>query len=98
MVCAWDPVAKKRIKAYPKHKSSISSMAFNKDGTLLAVASSYCYEEGEKEYSSYLMDIVLKPYLSFVVTRQIRSLYGLWKRANLEANRHKFMLRWNFFL
>lgn len=49
MVCAWDPISKKRIKAYPRYKTSNSSLAFNRNGSLLAVASSYCYEEGEKE-------------------------------------------------
>jgi len=46
----WDPVHRKRIRNYAKHPASISALAFNRHGTLLATASSYCYEEGEKEY------------------------------------------------
>ncbi|PJF19258.1 hypothetical protein PSACC_00933 [Paramicrosporidium saccamoebae] len=49
IVCAWDPISKKRIRSFPKNHSSISSLAFSRDGSLLAIASSYCYEEGEKE-------------------------------------------------
>ena len=30
--------------------AGISSLAFNFDGSLLAIASSYTFEEGEKEY------------------------------------------------
>lgn len=56
---AWDPILKKRIRAFPKHHSSISSMSFNRDGTILAMASSYCYEEGEKEYVTFIFSLVI---------------------------------------
>lgn len=35
---------------YSKYASSIAALSFSKDGHLLAVASSYTYEEGEKSY------------------------------------------------
>lgn len=42
--CLWCPAL--QFKRYP---TSIASLDFNHDGSLLAVASSYTYEEGEKE-------------------------------------------------
>lgn len=33
---------------YPKYPSSIAALSFSRDGKLLAIASSYTYEEGEK--------------------------------------------------
>lgn len=47
----WDINAKKRLKQFGKYPSSISSLAYSNDGSVLAIASSYCFEEGEKEYS-----------------------------------------------
>jgi cell cycle arrest protein BUB3 len=35
------------VRRYP---SSIASLAFNKDGSLLAVASSYMFEQGEAQH------------------------------------------------
>jgi cell cycle arrest protein BUB3 len=49
VVNVWDGANKKRIRQYPKYPSSISSLAFNCDGTSLAIASSYTFDEGEKE-------------------------------------------------
>jgi cell cycle arrest protein BUB3 len=49
LVCVWDGQNKKRIRQFPRYPTSISSLSFNSDGNLLAVASSYCYEEGDKE-------------------------------------------------
>lgn len=46
----WDRVNRKRIRQLPKYHSSISSLSFNRDGQLLAIASSYGYEEGEKDH------------------------------------------------
>lgn len=34
-----------------KYPASISALAFNPDGTRLAIASSYAYEEGEAEHA-----------------------------------------------
>ncbi|KAJ1677350.1 hypothetical protein EV182_006353, partial [Spiromyces aspiralis] len=49
-VCLWDGFNKKRIKLYPTYPTSVSAVGFNCDGTLLAVASSYTYAQGEKEH------------------------------------------------
>lgn len=47
LVNVWDGLNKKRICQYPAYPSSISYLDFNRDGTLLAVASSYTFEEGD---------------------------------------------------
>ena len=38
---------KKRLRQYPKFNNAISSLAFNCDGTRLAIAVSYTWDEGE---------------------------------------------------
>lgn len=48
-VNVWDGKNKKRIRQFPRYSSSISSLDFSKCGSMLAIASSYAYEEGEKE-------------------------------------------------
>lgn len=50
-VSFWDRVNRKRIRQLTKYPSSISSLSFNRDGQLLAIASSYGYEEGEKDHA-----------------------------------------------
>ena len=50
-VSIWDPQAKKRLRQFPKYPSPISALAFNCDGTKLAVAFSEQDDggvEGEK--------------------------------------------------
>nr|GEY12616.1 mitotic checkpoint protein BUB3.1 [Tanacetum cinerariifolium] len=46
-VNVWDGNNKKRLYQYPKYPTSFAALSFNKDGRLLAVTSSYTYEEGE---------------------------------------------------
>lgn len=46
-VSIWDHKVKKRLRQYPKFPNPISSLAFNCDGTKLAVAVSYTWDEGE---------------------------------------------------
>lgn len=46
----WDGLNKKKITTLPKFPTSIAAMAFNHDGTELAIASSYTFEEGEREH------------------------------------------------
>jgi len=46
----WDGANRKRICQLPKYPTSIASLAFNENGTLLAIASSYTFEEGEKDH------------------------------------------------
>eukprot|EP00727_Mastigamoeba_balamuthi_P002483 m51a1_g12231 putative mitotic checkpoint protein BUB3 (333) ;mRNA; r:78625-79997 len=47
-VFTWDGRNKKRLCQTRQYPSSIASLAFNDSGALLAVASSYTWEEGEK--------------------------------------------------
>lgn len=47
VVNLWDGANKKRLCRLRTYPSSISNLAFNKDGTLLAVASSYTFEHGD---------------------------------------------------
>eukprot|EP00823_Brevimastigomonas_motovehiculus_P009332 TRINITY_DN89_c0_g3_i1.p1 TRINITY_DN89_c0_g3~~TRINITY_DN89_c0_g3_i1.p1 ORF type:complete len:339 (+),score=56.97 TRINITY_DN89_c0_g3_i1:85-1101(+) len=46
----WDGFNKKRICLYPAYQTSIASLDFNSTGSLLAIAASYTYEEGEKDH------------------------------------------------
>ncbi|KAL3894210.1 MAG: hypothetical protein SGCHY_005411, partial [Lobulomycetales sp.] len=50
VVSMWDGQHKKRIKQLPAYSSSIAALDFNCTGELLAVASSYTFEEGEKDH------------------------------------------------
>ncbi|KAG6819976.1 hypothetical protein H0H93_006879 [Arthromyces matolae] len=46
-VSIWDHKVKKRLRQYPKYPNPISSLAFNCDGTKLAIAASYTWDEAE---------------------------------------------------
>mmetsp|Transcript_25406 Transcript_25406/g.46168 ORF Transcript_25406/g.46168 Transcript_25406/m.46168 type:complete len:369 (-) Transcript_25406:331-1437(-) len=50
VICFWDGEHKKRIAQIARYPTSVSSVAFNADGTLMAIASSYCYESGDKKH------------------------------------------------
>ena len=41
--------AKKRLAHYPQYSTSIATLDFSADGTMLAVSSSYTFEKGELE-------------------------------------------------
>ncbi|RDX42913.1 WD40 repeat-like protein [Polyporus arcularius HHB13444] len=47
-VSIWDHKSKKRLRQYPKYNSPVPTIAFNCDGTKLAVGASYTWEEGEE--------------------------------------------------
>lgn len=47
-VSIWDHKVKKRLRQYPKYASAIPSVAFNCDGTRLAVGVSYTWDDGEE--------------------------------------------------
>jgi len=49
-VVTWDGVAKKKIASLGKFPTSIAALAFASDGSEVAIASSYTYEEGEREH------------------------------------------------
>lgn len=44
----WDHKVTKRLRQYPKYNNSISSIAFNCDGTKLAAGVSYTWDDGEE--------------------------------------------------
>ncbi|KAE8716727.1 Mitotic checkpoint protein BUB3 [Hibiscus syriacus] len=46
-VNVWDGNNKKRLYQYSKYPASISALSFSRDSRLLAVASSYAFEEGD---------------------------------------------------
>lgn len=50
-VNVWDGGNKKRICQFRQYPTSVAALAFNHDGSLLAVASSYTFEEGEREHA-----------------------------------------------
>ena len=48
----WDYKSKKRLSYVRDLPTSVSSLAFNHDGSLIAIASSYLYENGKAESSN----------------------------------------------
>lgn len=50
-VSVWDGVARKRIFQYPCAPTSISSLDFGLDDSLMVVAVSYTFEEGERDHA-----------------------------------------------
>lgn len=48
-VNVWDGNNKKRLTQISRYPTSVAAMAFNSEGSLLAVAASYTFEQGEKE-------------------------------------------------
>ena len=44
----WDHKVKKRLRQYPKYRTAIPSVAFNCDGTKLAIGISYTWDNGEE--------------------------------------------------
>ncbi len=50
VVNIWDGEHKKRLFQISKYPTSIAAMAFNADGSLLAVASSYTHEQGDVDH------------------------------------------------
>ncbi|POM75193.1 Mitotic checkpoint protein [Phytophthora palmivora] len=50
VVNLWDGANKKRITHLRQYPTSIAAMDFNQDGSVLAIAASYTYEQGEKDH------------------------------------------------
>lgn len=50
VVNIWDGEHKKRLYQISKYPTSIAAMAFNADGSMLAVAASYTHENGDTEH------------------------------------------------
>ncbi|KAG1154403.1 hypothetical protein G6F36_014484 [Rhizopus arrhizus] len=63
----WDGVNRKRVKQYPGYPEEIASLAFSPDGSMLAIASSYTFDEGERDRESdtifirHLQDSEVRP-------------------------------------
>jgi cell cycle arrest protein BUB3 len=49
-VNVWDPEARKRLCQYRRYPAGIAALAFNTSGTLMATASSYTFEEGDRAH------------------------------------------------
>lgn len=60
-VITWDGLNKKKIFTLPKFTTSIAALAYNHDGSELAIASSYTFEEGEKDHPKD--EILIRPML-----------------------------------
>lgn len=45
LINVWDGANKKRLFQTSRYPTSIASLSFSKDGSMLAVASSYAYEQ-----------------------------------------------------
>jgi len=65
----WDGQNKKRLCQFHQYPTSIAALSFNSSGGILAIASSYTFEEGEKEhevdtiYIRNVTDLEVKPKL-----------------------------------
>lgn len=60
-VVMWDAANKKKLSSIAKCPTSIAALAFNGDGTRLAIASSYTFEEGERDHPReeiYVQDVL----------------------------------------
>lgn len=60
MVSFWDYKSKKRVSQLTGFPNAIASMDFNADGSKLAIASSYMYENGQQAYSRSLSIILVE--------------------------------------
>ncbi|KAG0227212.1 hypothetical protein BGW42_003103 [Actinomortierella wolfii] len=49
-VTLWDGFNKKRLRQFPRYPTSVSALSWSCDGRTLAIASSYTYDEGEKDH------------------------------------------------
>ncbi len=72
-IVTWDGLNKKKLTVLPKVPTSVAALAFNSDGTELAIASSYTFEEGERNamhkvpdeiFVKTIADVEVKPKLS----------------------------------
>jgi cell cycle arrest protein BUB3 len=50
LTVTWDGFNRKRLTALPAFGTSVAALAFSPDGTTLAMASSYTFEEGERDH------------------------------------------------
>ena len=50
IVNVWDWQNKKRLCQFHRYSTSIAALEFSHDGSMLAIANSYTYEEGERDH------------------------------------------------
>ena len=60
VVALWDGVAKRRIRQYPKYKSSVAALAFSADGKHLAVGVSPGFEDGKEDVSEGVVKVFIR--------------------------------------
>lgn len=48
VVAVWDGENRRRVAQFHNYPTSIASLDFNHDGSILAIACSYTFEEGDK--------------------------------------------------
>lgn len=59
VIAFWDKESKQRLESLPAASSPISSIAFNRDGSLMAYAVSYDWSQGHEHYSSTAKNAVM---------------------------------------
>ncbi|KAL7469040.1 hypothetical protein ACHAXS_009283 [Conticribra weissflogii] len=60
-VVTWDGANKKKLSTVAKLPTSVACLAFNEDGSQIAMASSYTFEEGERDHPRdeiYIRDVL----------------------------------------
>ncbi len=87
-VSIWDHKSKKRLRQYPKYHSPVPAIAFNNDGTKLAVGVSYTWEEGEEGAKTAERPAVFIKNVGEEVKVRILSWYA--SRVVMGADRHYF--------
>ncbi len=71
VVNIWDGENKKRIFQISRYPNTVSALAFSRDGSLLAVASSYTHERGDIEHGPD--EIFVRPMLEAEVMPKQRA-------------------------
>ena len=80
-VVTWDARNRKRITQYSQYPTSISALAFNFDGSRLAIASSYTYERGDLNENEQEKDRI---YIRVIKTEEVeeKKRKGIKKKRN----------------
>ena len=56
----WDGYNKKRLCQFHRFPTSIASLSFSSDGTVLAIASSYMYENDNQKENNFSENIIIR--------------------------------------
>lgn len=65
----WDGFNKKRLCQFHRYPTSIASLAFSSDGSMLAIASSYLFENGEPTADTAVEDAIYVRHVSDAETK-----------------------------